>query len=153
MTNLKFTISDCYESCQTKQASHHRSYSIEYKKQAARDIYNKYHEWYTDNKVNHLKAMIECAILQGEHSCGLYDEYTSSEDPLSPEELESLFENGLETSPSLRSLISERLSDKLCIWLMRSSESREMSSPLVRIQYVLVWRSPPPHAFNKSVIS
>jgi len=105
-------------------------------------IYEKYFAHYGGEKTTTtVKQMIAKASEMGENACNLYEEYASAFDPtVSADDLESLFEYGLEGRPSIRSLIEEQAIG--CRHILKFRTAMVLDSfPCVSVRYILVWKS------------
>lgn len=101
-------------------------------------IYEKYFAYYSEEGT--LKKMIETARAIGEYSCTLYEEYATINEPtLSGDDLERLFEDGIEGRPSLHSLIEGHLSEYRHILKFRTALTLDCS-PMISVRYILVWK-------------
>lgn len=101
-------------------------------------IYEKYYLYYSEGTT--LKKMIATAQEIGEHSCTLYEEYASVNEPaLCGDDLERLFEYGIEERPSLQSLIERHLPEYRHILKFRTALTLDCS-PMISVRYILVWK-------------
>ena len=108
------------------------------------DIYNKYIMYYKNSCVDYIKIMIVNAISQGETSCVVYDEDTSSTN-LGADDLVNVFKTGVgEVEPvSIESIIREKYDiEHFRLTLYRTSNCKIIRDPTVTVQFVLHWDNP-----------
>ena len=103
-------------------------------------IYEKYFNHYGGEKSTTLQKMIVDAKRMGENACSLYEEYASEFDPgVSADDLECIFEYGIEGRPSIRSLIEEQAIQYRHILKFRTAILLD-SFPSISVRYILVWK-------------
>lgn len=105
-------------------------------------LYNKYSACYS-GEGGGLGEMIKQAMLLGENSCSLFEEYASASEPsLSADDLVRMFEDGLgDAYPSIRSLIEvETVRGFRRVIKLRTALTRDCVVPIISVQYILVWK-------------
>ncbi len=104
-----------------------------------RYIYEKYFDYYGTQEGT-LRGMILAAVKLGENACNLYEEYASPSEPsVTGDDLERIFEEGIEGRPSIQSLIEGRAKGYRHILKFRTAVTLDCT-PTVSVRYTLVWK-------------
>lgn len=102
-------------------------------------IYEKYFAYYEGDGTI-LREMIGNARQMGETACTLYEEYASECDPsVTGDDLERIFERGLDGRPSIRSLVEKQAIAYRHILRFRTAMVLDCF-PCVSVRYMLVWK-------------
>lgn len=103
-------------------------------------IYEKYFAYYGREGMTTLIEMIGNARQMGETACILYEEYASECDPsVTADDLERIFERGLDGRPSIRSLVEKQAIAYRHILRFRTAMVLDCF-PCVSVRYMLVWK-------------
>ncbi len=150
---MKFTIEECYTTAATLSMQDHISTDVECDVKHLLMIYNKYANCYTtriestanqeedEEAGGELRMMVLRTIKMNENACTVFNETTDCVHGIGVDDLERIFELGLDDDhPSIKSIIARQIKGFRHLLKYRSANTLDPWNPTVTVQYILVWK-------------